>query len=190
MTEPVECYTPDTTPVGAEPTRDQEIYDANGELIAFPNGTHDECEAVTAATGMPGSRCDKFSQKCTQPFAGREIRPIVWYYTDSSDFRFFEGTNWATQEWNVAMKIAVASARNAECHRTNIDGALAAALDHIPDNDRPSYVIFLTDGLPTAGETREPQIVANAGNIGSDLNPGGQSNTRHLPQCRIGLFGG
>jgi len=45
---------------------------------------------------------------------------------------------------------------------TNIDGALAAALGMIQDADRPSYVIFLTDGLPTAGETNEAKIVDNS----------------------------
>lgn len=45
---------------------------------------------------------------------------------------------------------------------TNIDGALKAALGHLKDDKLPSYVIFLTDGLPTAGETKVPQIVANA----------------------------
>jgi len=45
---------------------------------------------------------------------------------------------------------------------TNIDGALAAALGMIQDAYRPSYVIFLTDGLPTAGETNEAKIVDNA----------------------------
>jgi len=42
---------------------------------------------------------------------------------------------------------------------TNIDGALSAALNMIQDAGRPSYVIFLTDGLPTAGETNEAKIV-------------------------------
>lgn len=42
---------------------------------------------------------------------------------------------------------------------TNIDGALSSALGMIQDKSRPSYVIFLTDGLPTAGETNELKIV-------------------------------
>ncbi len=42
---------------------------------------------------------------------------------------------------------------------TNIDGALSSALGMIQDSSRPSYVIFLTDGLPTAGETNEAKIV-------------------------------
>ncbi|MFH1265633.1 MAG: VIT domain-containing protein, partial [Planctomycetota bacterium] len=45
---------------------------------------------------------------------------------------------------------------------TNIDGALAAALGQLQDSDRPSYVLFLTDGLPTAGVTNEMEIVDNA----------------------------
>lgn len=45
---------------------------------------------------------------------------------------------------------------------TNIDGALQAALTQLQDAERPTYIVFLTDGLPTAGERREPQIIANA----------------------------
>jgi len=45
---------------------------------------------------------------------------------------------------------------------TNINGALTAALDQLKDSSRPNYVLFLTDGLPTAGETSETKIVDNA----------------------------
>lgn len=45
---------------------------------------------------------------------------------------------------------------------TNIDAALGTALEMIKDRDRPSYVLFLTDGLPTAGETSETAIAAHA----------------------------
>jgi len=44
---------------------------------------------------------------------------------------------------------------------TNIDGALTSALGMITDSSRPNYILFLTDGLPTAGETNEAKIVAN-----------------------------
>jgi Ca-activated chloride channel family protein len=43
---------------------------------------------------------------------------------------------------------------------TNIDGALSTALNMIQDDTRPNFVIFLTDGLPTAGETNEGRIAA------------------------------
>lgn len=45
---------------------------------------------------------------------------------------------------------------------TNIHGALTAALSQLKDNSRPNYVIFLTDGLPTVGETNEAKIAAAA----------------------------
>ncbi|OHB82263.1 MAG: hypothetical protein A2V98_21480 [Planctomycetes bacterium RBG_16_64_12] len=45
---------------------------------------------------------------------------------------------------------------------TNIDGALRAALGQLQDSSRPSYVLFLTDGLPTAGVTNEMEIAENA----------------------------
>ncbi|HEX6963642.1 MAG TPA: VIT domain-containing protein [Lacipirellula sp.] len=41
---------------------------------------------------------------------------------------------------------------------TNIAGALERALDMLQDDGRPAYVIFLTDGLPTVGETGEAAI--------------------------------
>jgi Ca-activated chloride channel homolog len=44
---------------------------------------------------------------------------------------------------------------------TNIDGALTTALAMIKDSSRPNYILFMTDGLPTAGETNEAKIVAN-----------------------------
>ncbi len=44
---------------------------------------------------------------------------------------------------------------------TNIDAALKTSLAMIHDSSRPSYVLFLTDGLPTAGETRELPIAEN-----------------------------
>ena len=47
---------------------------------------------------------------------------------------------------------------------TNIDGAMTTALGMIKDDKRPNYVLFLTDGLPTAGETSEVKIAANAKN--------------------------
>ncbi|MFO0953941.1 MAG: VIT domain-containing protein [Isosphaeraceae bacterium] len=44
---------------------------------------------------------------------------------------------------------------------TNIDAALQRALGQLRDGDRPSYVLFLTDGLPTAGQTNEKAIAAD-----------------------------
>jgi Ca-activated chloride channel family protein len=45
---------------------------------------------------------------------------------------------------------------------TNIEGALRSALSQLKDSSRPNFVIFLTDGLPTVGETSEGKIVGTA----------------------------
>lgn len=103
MTGPVSCFTPATTPAGADPHRD-----VDGD------GTEDEC----AAAGS-GSRCDTFTQKCTLPYREREVRPIVWYYSEGSNPEYFESSRDAAHEWDVAMRSAVVTARYAECARTH-----------------------------------------------------------------------
>ena len=44
---------------------------------------------------------------------------------------------------------------------TNINDALKTALGMIHDRSRPGYILFLTDGLPTAGEVNEQRIAEN-----------------------------
>jgi Ca-activated chloride channel family protein len=45
---------------------------------------------------------------------------------------------------------------------TNINGALLAAMKQFDRSDRPKLVVFMTDGLPTVGETNVGRIVTNA----------------------------
>jgi Ca-activated chloride channel family protein len=47
---------------------------------------------------------------------------------------------------------------------TNINGAMLAALRQFDRSDRPQMLVFLTDGLPTVGETNPQRIVENARN--------------------------
>lgn len=44
---------------------------------------------------------------------------------------------------------------------TNIDGALAKALDFSSEADGPAYVVFMTDGQPTVGEKNAMKIAEN-----------------------------
>lgn len=44
---------------------------------------------------------------------------------------------------------------------TNIDSALQRAFTMLTDHEKPSYILFLTDGRPTAGEKKESVIVKN-----------------------------
>ena len=51
---------------------------------------------------------------------------------------------------------------------TNINDALLKALKMIElEKDRPSYILFLTDGLPTVGVTDVPDILRNIGRANS-----------------------
>lgn len=45
---------------------------------------------------------------------------------------------------------------------TNINGALTSALKQFEHNERPRMLVFLTDGLPTVGETNSERIAENA----------------------------
>ena len=45
---------------------------------------------------------------------------------------------------------------------TNIDGALTQAFQQYKSDEMPNYMMFLTDGLPTAGNTDETHIVTNS----------------------------
>ncbi len=107
---PVKCYVPTSacndgscvgTPYGKDPHRDD-----NGD------GTEDECAAVGA-----GSRCDTFRQRCTLPFAQRTEKTIVWYTAEPNNPTFFQATEDAAHEWDVAMRLAVRTAKYAECAR-------------------------------------------------------------------------
>ncbi|MBK7860467.1 MAG: hypothetical protein IPJ65_18015 [Archangiaceae bacterium] len=96
------CYTPSTTPAGKDPHRDE-----NGD------GTEDECSTVGA-----GSKCDAFKQRCTLSLAQRKEKPVVWYYAEGSKPEYFEATQLAALEWDVALRGAVTAGRYAECVRT------------------------------------------------------------------------
>jgi hypothetical protein len=101
MTGETKCFTPETTPVGADVHRDDD-----------KDGTEDECASVGG-----GSKCDEFAQKCTLPFAQRKEKPVVWYYSNGSNPTFFDGTSWAAHEWDVALRGAVMTSRYTECVR-------------------------------------------------------------------------
>jgi uncharacterized protein YegL len=47
---------------------------------------------------------------------------------------------------------------------TNINDALAASLKQFEIGDRPKMLVFMTDGLPTVGETDAEKIIANLSN--------------------------
>ncbi len=102
MTGPIACFTPDTTPYGADPHRDED-----------KDGTEDECAAAGA-----GSRCDEFRQRCTLPYADRVAITTAWYYASGSDPDYFDASERAAHEWDVALRTAVQTAKYGECMST------------------------------------------------------------------------
>ncbi len=48
---------------------------------------------------------------------------------------------------------------------TNINDALRAGLKQFDNSDRPKLLVFMTDGLPTVGETNVEKIIKNAQDI-------------------------
>lgn len=139
----VACFTPKTTPAGADPHRDENL-----------DGTEDECAAVGQ-----GSRCDTFKQRCTLPYRQREVRPVVWYYANGSHPEFFDPTRQAANEWDVAIRSAVITARYAECERTGFPNCRTdypVMVDGQPENDDAVSLAREVDdcraGIAYAGE--------------------------------------
>ena len=105
MTGAIACATEETTeiPTGdptADPNRDDD-----------GNGTADECENAGS-----GSRCDVYKKKCTLPYRERTVATQPWYI--AGDTSLFDPTNWAVEEWDLALKTAVQTARLVECRKT------------------------------------------------------------------------
>jgi len=78
---------------------------------------------------------------------------------------------------------------------TNIHAALTKTLAMLNDTSQPNYVIFMTDGLPTSGETSEAKIVeavAAANEVHARLlsfGVGYDVNSRLLDRLSRGNFG-
>ena len=91
------------------------------------DGTEDVCAAVTELTGLGGSKCNEFTQKCTLPLRARSARTITWYFIDGKETRFFDATEDAAHQWDVALRTAVRAGQYAECVRTGGETAACKA---------------------------------------------------------------
>jgi hypothetical protein len=103
------CHREETTPIGADPHRDDD-----------QNGTEDECEAVGR-----GSRCDAVVGECTLPFRDRKVRTIAWHVSPDFPEELFDSTNEALTMWSESIRVALVAGRLAECRRTGESGCEA-----------------------------------------------------------------
>lgn len=51
---------------------------------------------------------------------------------------------------------------------TNINDSLLAGFRQFDGSDRPKLLVFMTDGLPTVGETKVPRIIENAKSVANN----------------------
>ncbi|MBK7583008.1 MAG: zinc-dependent metalloprotease [Myxococcales bacterium] len=102
----VACNTPDTTPVGADPHRDDDA-----------DGTEDECASVGR-----GSRCDAVTSECTLPLRDRQAKTIAWHVNPGFPDDLFESSKEMMSAWNDAVRVGVLAGRLAECRRTGEQG--------------------------------------------------------------------
>ncbi len=79
----------------------------------------------------------------------------VVFYNDSIDPLWNELRNYSSTNRKEALSRIN---RTQATGGTDIHGALTTAMKMIPDDGRPHYVIFLTDGLPTSGITDPARI--------------------------------
>ena len=162
---PVPCATPETTPVGADPHRDDD-----------GNGTEDECEAIG-----DGSRCNEFSGRCTLPYFARPVRTIAWHVNQEFPAELWEGTQEALKAWSDALRVAVVAARVVECRRTGYEGCEGEfgwpspwSDDYVPPlgNETPDQVpeIFVLCHNPVDPE--QGDLEEHCGPAGTSPRPG------------------
>jgi Ca-activated chloride channel family protein len=164
-------YSTDSSPVGLNVIsyKPDEKEDGYFVLLASPETRADRTQKVAKTVvflcdrsgSMSGKKMEQ--AKAALQFLVRQIEPgdtfnIVAYDSEVESFRpELQRADAATIRAALAWVDGLSAGGG-----TNIDGALRTGLRMLNDRSRPSYLLFLTDGQPTAGETREGQIAANA----------------------------
>ncbi|MHC4471494.1 MAG: VIT domain-containing protein, partial [Planctomycetota bacterium] len=120
----------------------------------------DVCFVVDTSGSMQGKKMEQ--AKAALKFCLQSLNPgdrfsLVPFATEA---RAFSEMLLGASKENVARGVQYVEELRA-LGGTAIDEALTLALKMSPDSQRPYMVVFLTDGLPTIGETKEPLILEN-----------------------------
>ena len=164
-------YSTDANPIGVNVLsyKPDDKEDGYFVLLAAPDSSSAQAPRIAKTMILVCDRSGSMSgkkmeqAKAALQFLIRQLQPgdtfnIVAYDTEVESFR----PELQRADANtVKAALAWVDALNAG-GGTNIDGAMRAALHMLNDPTRANYVLFLTDGQPTAGETREASIAANA----------------------------
>jgi Ca-activated chloride channel homolog len=140
----------------------------------------DVCFVLDTSGSMAGAKlaqAKKALRFCLASLAPRDRFEVVRFSTETEPL--FDGLAAADAD-HIAKAAAFIDGLSAS-GGTDIGGALDQALSLREAVDRPSLVIFLTDGIPTVGETSEDALVGRAAHasratrifsfgIGTDVN--------------------
>jgi hypothetical protein len=74
-------------------------------------------DAYCSGAFDPNSYCDMNAKLCTIPFTNRTVRPIAFYVDHDLPTQLLPSTQRAVDDWNQALRMAVAVARESECRR-------------------------------------------------------------------------
>jgi hypothetical protein len=103
------------------------------------------CQEVNAdgVASKPNSQCDMQSQKCTIPFTDRKVKPLAFFLDSKLPPQLNDASQKAIDDWNAALMVAIATAREAECRRVGGDRAechtrfFDASDDSLKNPDKP-----------------------------------------------------
>jgi hypothetical protein len=130
-------------------------------------------EDTKCSTALAGSSCDMNAGKCTLPYEQRKIRTVP-YFLDSTMPKDLETANQAlVNEWNDAMKVAVAVTRETECRAAGGDKDACHA-KHF-DGETPkveSQVVVMCHNPVAAGDDQacgERGVIARQGDLRFNL---------------------
>lgn len=165
-------YSTDANPVGVNVLSfksDDDKEDGYFVLLATPDAESRQSQRIAKTVILVCDRSGSMSgkkmeqAKAALQFLLRQLQPgdtfnVVAYDTEVESFRpelqrADATTLRAAEQWVDRLNAGGG---------TNIDGAMRASLQMLNDSSRPNYVVFMTDGQPTAGETREAAIATNA----------------------------
>ncbi len=96
---------------------------SHDDRACFDAQKGDRAEADKFCSSVAGSVCDPYAGKCTIPVKDRKIRTVPYHVSKAMPADLMPENQTLINEWNDAVKGAVAAAREAECTRFKMGDA-------------------------------------------------------------------
>lgn len=88
---------------------------SHDDRACFEAQGNDRVEADKFCSSTKGSVCDPYVGKCTIPYSARPVRTIPYFVSTSMPSDLWDQNVQLMSEWNIALKSAIAAAREVEC---------------------------------------------------------------------------